>query len=76
MRRAGAESVVATGEAAPYVAMPGLSRAPLSDPEPAEAWRRRPVGARANPLQWGFALAVLAILAVCMVAALNALSTL
>ena len=75
LRRAGAESVVATGEAAPYVAMPGLSRAPLSDPEPAEP-APAAVGARANPLQWGFALAVLAILAVCMVAALNALSTL
>ena len=57
------------------MAMPGLSRAPLSDPEPAEA-APAAVGARANPLQWGFALAVLAILAVCMVAALNALSTL
>jgi serine/threonine protein kinase len=75
LRRAGAESVVATGEAAPYVAMPGLSRAPLSDPEPAEV-APAAAGARANPLQWGFALAVLAILAVCMVAALNALSTL
>jgi pSer/pThr/pTyr-binding forkhead associated (FHA) protein/tRNA A-37 threonylcarbamoyl transferase component Bud32 len=75
-RRVGAESVVATGAAAPYDAMPGLSRAPMSDPEPAQALAAAGPGDRANPLQWGFALAVLAILAVCMFAALNALSNL
>jgi serine/threonine protein kinase len=75
-RRVGAESVVATGAAAPYDAMPGLSRAPMSDPEPAQALAAAGPADRANPLQWGFALAVLAILAVCMFAALNALSNL
>ena len=75
-RRVGAESIVATGAAAPYDAMPGLSRAPMSDPEPAQALAAAGPADRANPLQWGFALAVLAILAVCMFAALNALSNL
>jgi pSer/pThr/pTyr-binding forkhead associated (FHA) protein/tRNA A-37 threonylcarbamoyl transferase component Bud32 len=75
-RRVGAESVVATGAAAPYDAMPGLSRAPMSDPEPAQALAAAGTADRANPLQWGFALAVLAVLAVCMFAALNALSNL
>jgi len=82
LRRAGAESVVATGEAAPYAAMPGLSRAPRSDPEPvhphapgapAEVDRPRD---RGETLRWGFALAVLAILLVGMVAALGALENL
>jgi pSer/pThr/pTyr-binding forkhead associated (FHA) protein/predicted Ser/Thr protein kinase len=84
-RRLSAESIVATGAAAPYAAMPGLSKAAaVPDLEPlhphapgaepgAETDRPR---VRANRLQWGFALAVLAILAVCMVAALNALSNL
>jgi hypothetical protein len=65
--------------------MPGLSKAAaVPDLEPlhphapgaepgVETDRPR---VRANRLQWGFALAVLAILAVCMVAALNALSNL
>ena len=82
LRRVGTESVVATGEAAPYAAMPGLSRAPLSDPEPVHP---HAPGARAEPdrprdraeaLRWGFALAVLAILAVGMFAALGALENL
>jgi serine/threonine protein kinase len=76
LRRVGSESIVATGDAAPYAPMPGLSRAPLSDPEPAAALTPAEAGDRGGALQWGFALAVLAILAICMVAALNALSTL
>jgi serine/threonine protein kinase len=70
-RQTGAESIVATGAALPR-AMPGLSRAPLSDPPAVSAVQpaRQPV----NRLQWGFALGVLVVLFVCMLAALNALS--
>ena len=81
LRRAGSESVVATGEAAPYAAMPGLSKAHRV-PEPSDALApatgteaARPPD-RAGALSWAFALAVLAILAVGMVAALGALSNL
>ena len=55
-------------------AMPGLSRAPLSDRPAVSAVQ--PGDARANRLQWGFALGVLAVLFLCMLAALNALSSL
>jgi pSer/pThr/pTyr-binding forkhead associated (FHA) protein len=71
--RAGTESSVATGAALPR-AMPGLSRAPLSD-RPAESAIERPSGG-INRLQWGFAIGVLVVLFICMVSALNALSTL
>jgi pSer/pThr/pTyr-binding forkhead associated (FHA) protein/tRNA A-37 threonylcarbamoyl transferase component Bud32 len=72
-RQTGAESIVATGAALPR-AMPGLSRAPLSDPPAVSAVQpaRQPV----NRLQWGFALGVLVVLFVCMLAALNAISSL
>ena len=79
LRRAGAESVVATGEAAPYAPMPGLSRAPLSEGPPADAPAEAgggPSPDRAGTLRWGMALAVLVILAVGMFAALGALSRL
>ena len=79
LRRARAESVVATGEAAPLAAMPGLSRAPRRADEPAEVPVSPPPPARRNRrelLRWGAALAVLAILLVGMVAALDALSKL
>jgi serine/threonine protein kinase len=76
LRRASAESIVATGPAAPFAQMPGLSRAPLSDPQPAEELAPVEFGPRANPLQWGFALAFLALLLVGMFAALDALSNL
>ncbi|HEX3279523.1 MAG TPA: FHA domain-containing serine/threonine-protein kinase [Thermoleophilaceae bacterium] len=72
-RRAPTESMVATGAALPR-AMPGLSRAPLSDRPAASAVEAPRQGI--NKLQWGFALGMLAVLAVCMVAALNALSAL
>jgi serine/threonine protein kinase len=82
LRRAGSESVVATGAAAPYAAMPGLSRAPRSDREPADALVE-PAGAEAalprdpaGALRWAVALAVLALLAVGMFAALGALEKL
>jgi serine/threonine protein kinase len=72
-RQTGAESIVATGAALPR-AMPGLSRAPLSDRPAVSAVQ--PGAGRANKLQWGVALGVLAVLFLCMIAALNALSSL
>ncbi len=83
-RRAGAESLVATGPAAPIAAMPGLSRAGAAVPDFEPIHAHAPGGEptpdeprdRATTLKWGFALGMLAVLAVCMVAALNALSTL
>ena len=56
-------------------AMPGLSRAPFGPRRRARRTRPTPRSTRAKTLQWGFALGFLAVLAVCMVAALNALST-
>jgi pSer/pThr/pTyr-binding forkhead associated (FHA) protein/tRNA A-37 threonylcarbamoyl transferase component Bud32 len=83
-RRAGAESLVATGPAAPIAAMPGLSRAGAAVPDFEPIHAHAPGGEptpdeprdRATTLKWGFALGMLVVLAVCMVAALNALSTL
>jgi pSer/pThr/pTyr-binding forkhead associated (FHA) protein len=79
LRHARAQSVVATGEAAPLAAMPGLSRAPRRADEPAEVPVSPPAPARRDRremLRWGAALAVLAVLLVGMVAALDALSKL
>ena len=79
MRRARAESIVATGEAAPLAAMPGLSRAPRRAEEPVEVAVSPSEPARRDRrevLRWGAALAVLAILLVGMLAALDALSKL
>jgi serine/threonine-protein kinase len=79
LRHARAESIVATGEAAPHAAMPGLSRAPRRVSEPAEASDSNGQPAqrgRGEMLRWGAALAVLALLLVGMVAALDALSKL
>ena len=73
-RRASPESVVATGPAAPPpAAMPGLSRAftPVSDDGDAAV-----AGGRGDAVRWGIALAFLAIVAIGMIAALNALNTL
>ena len=83
-RRANAESLVATGPAAPIAAMPGLSQAGAAVPDFEPIHAHAPGGEptaeaprdRATTLKWGFALGMLAVLAVCMVAALNALSTL
>jgi pSer/pThr/pTyr-binding forkhead associated (FHA) protein/tRNA A-37 threonylcarbamoyl transferase component Bud32 len=83
-RRAGAESLVATGPAAPIAAMPGLSRAgaavPDFEPIHLHAPGAEPVADEprdsATTLKWGFALGMLVVLAACMLAALNALSTL
>ena len=49
LRRARAESVVATGEAAPLAAMPGLSRAPRRADEPAEVPVSPPAARPAEP---------------------------
>jgi pSer/pThr/pTyr-binding forkhead associated (FHA) protein/tRNA A-37 threonylcarbamoyl transferase component Bud32 len=70
------ESVVATGPAAPpRAAMPGLSRA--FTPEPADALAGEGASAaRGEALRWGLALGVLGLLAVAMLIALHALSTL
>jgi pSer/pThr/pTyr-binding forkhead associated (FHA) protein/tRNA A-37 threonylcarbamoyl transferase component Bud32 len=91
LRRAGAESVVATGDAAPVSFGAELSPPPGWDAEALEAGAADPLaeegsqapapaGApardRANALRWGVALAVLAILAIGMVAALGALENL
>jgi pSer/pThr/pTyr-binding forkhead associated (FHA) protein len=88
LRRARAESLVATGEAAPSApgragapSAPGPAGAPPSPGAPApaaesggtdadRAWDRRVA------LRWGLALAILAVLAVCMVAVLGALAKL
>jgi pSer/pThr/pTyr-binding forkhead associated (FHA) protein/tRNA A-37 threonylcarbamoyl transferase component Bud32 len=72
-QRAAAESIVATGAALPR-AMPGLSRAPLSDRPAVSAVQ--PARQGINKLQWGFALGMLVVLFICMIAALNALSSL
>jgi tRNA A-37 threonylcarbamoyl transferase component Bud32 len=92
LRQAGAESVVATGEAAPFSFGAELSRPPGWDDEAAEALGADPLADggsrtpaapaadrprdRASALRWGIALAVLAILAIGMVAALGALGNL
>jgi serine/threonine protein kinase len=84
LRQARAESIVASGAAAPYAAMPGLSRAPRPAREAAASAsgaaappdRAGALPDRAGALRWGVALAVLALLLVGMVAALDALSTL
>lgn len=83
LRRAGAESVVATGKAAPSASGAELPTPQRSD-EAAESLAAAPrAGAeadrprdRASALRWGIALAFLAILALCMVAALGALAKL
>jgi serine/threonine protein kinase len=76
-RRARAESMVATGEAAPSApgpeGAPPSPRAPRAESGQAEADRGSD---RRVALRWGLALAVLAILAVCMVAALGVLAKL
>jgi serine/threonine protein kinase len=72
-RRAGAESIVATGEAAPVIGgKPPKSRVAsprASTPEPAQEGRR-------DALRWAIALAGLAIVAAGMVAALIGISSL
>jgi pSer/pThr/pTyr-binding forkhead associated (FHA) protein/tRNA A-37 threonylcarbamoyl transferase component Bud32 len=84
LRRARAESVIATGDAAPSglridLAMPRHPDGEVADTPAAaagadaEAGR---LGERADALRRGLALAVLAVLAVAMVVALNALSKL
>jgi tRNA A-37 threonylcarbamoyl transferase component Bud32 len=70
-RRRGAEVSVATGDAAPF--RPVALETPAPD-APAEAAAPQPP--RTNPLRWGFALGVLAVLLVCMFAALDALNNL
>jgi pSer/pThr/pTyr-binding forkhead associated (FHA) protein/tRNA A-37 threonylcarbamoyl transferase component Bud32 len=90
LRRAGTESVVATGDAAPFSFGAELSTPPGWDEEvagaraddplaetgsPAAAAADRPRD-RATALRWGIALAVLAVLAIGMVAALGALNNL
>jgi serine/threonine protein kinase len=70
-RRRGAEVSVATGDAAPF--RPVALETPAPD-APAEAAAPEPP--RANTLRWGFALGMLAVLLVCMFAALNALNNL
>jgi pSer/pThr/pTyr-binding forkhead associated (FHA) protein/tRNA A-37 threonylcarbamoyl transferase component Bud32 len=92
LRRAGAESVVATGDAAPVSFGAELSAPPGWDAEAlaagaadplAEDGSQAPAAAgadrprdRTSALRWGIALAVLAILAIGMVAALGALGNL
>ena len=90
LRRAGTESVVATGDAAPFSFGAEMSTPPEWDEEaagaraddplaetgsPAAAAADRPRD-RATALRWGIALAVLAVLAIGMVAALGALDNL
>jgi serine/threonine protein kinase len=73
-RRAGAESVVATGPAAPPpAAMPGLSAA-FKAVDPADAVPAG--GGRGDAWRWGLALGFLVVLAVAMVVALDALNNL
>ena len=74
LRRAGPESVVATGEAAPRAHAPAPREAARGGEGEAVAAGRP--GERAGALRWGFALAVLVILAVGMVAALGAIEKL
>jgi pSer/pThr/pTyr-binding forkhead associated (FHA) protein/tRNA A-37 threonylcarbamoyl transferase component Bud32 len=80
LRRASAESLVATGEAAPRAF---AAARPAPAPPEDEAVEELAAGAdgdrsrdRATALRWGVALAILAILAVGMVAALGALAKL
>jgi hypothetical protein len=77
LRRAGPESVVATGEAAPRRPGAEPTGAPRSDAA-AEAPTAPQAAARgrAETLRWAIALATLVILFVCMVAALGAISRL
>jgi serine/threonine protein kinase len=70
-RRTGGEMSVATGNAAPFQAV--ALETPAPDAGPALAPSAQP---RGDALRWGLALGVLAILLVCMFAALNALSSL
>jgi serine/threonine protein kinase len=92
LRRAGAESVVATGDAAPVSFGAELSPPPGWDAEALQAGAADPLADegsqtpaaaaaerprdRATVVRWGIALAVLAILAIGMVAALGALDNL
>jgi pSer/pThr/pTyr-binding forkhead associated (FHA) protein/tRNA A-37 threonylcarbamoyl transferase component Bud32 len=90
LRRAGTESVVATGDAAPFSFGAELSTPPGWDEEVAGAGADDPLAEtgspaaaaadgprdRATALRWGIALAVLAVLAIGMVAALGALNNL
>lgn len=75
MRRASPWSVVATGEAAfaPGAEPPG---APGPDEQTAEAPVAAPEAKGADTVRWAIALAALALVAVGMVAALSAISTL
>jgi serine/threonine protein kinase len=77
MRRASPWSVVATGEAAPFAA--GAAPPQLGDEQTAETPAGAAAGAEdAGPdtVRWAIALAALALVAVGMVAALSAISTL
>jgi pSer/pThr/pTyr-binding forkhead associated (FHA) protein len=75
LRRARAESVVATGEAMPVAPEPAAASASAPPADGGGTGAGRGLD-RAVALRWGLALAVLAVLAVCMVAALGALSKL
>ncbi|MEA2418285.1 MAG: hypothetical protein QOE60_491 [Thermoleophilaceae bacterium] len=66
-RRASAEMSVATGDATPFI----LAATP--QPAATAAAAEQP---RGSALRWGFALGALAVLFVCMIAALGALSSL
>jgi serine/threonine protein kinase len=73
-RRPSQESIVAKGPAAPPpAAMPGLSRA--FEPEP-DSMVSTGAGGRADVLRWGVAIGFLALLAIAMVIALDALNNL
>jgi pSer/pThr/pTyr-binding forkhead associated (FHA) protein len=79
LRRARAESAVATGDAAPFASEPAGAPPPVSASAPPADGGGTGAGRaldRGVALRWGLALAVLAILAVCMVAALGALAKL
>ena len=82
----GAESVVATGEAASFLGAPGLpaparprvevAAAPAGAPAARAEPTPEPASQGGSALRWGFALAILALLAVGMFVALGALDQL
>jgi hypothetical protein len=77
LRRAGPESVVATGEAAPLVG--AAARRSSTDGAPADSQAPAAVIAHVggrDALRWAIALAGLVVVAVGMVAALHGISTL
>ena len=86
LRRAREESVVATGEAASFLGAPGLpaparprvevAAAPAGAPAARAEPTPEPASQGGSALRWGFALAILALLAVGMFVALGALDQL